>query len=114
MLVTYFAGTALNLGAVPGPGSVFVGWTGGGCSGTAGCSVKLNADVTVTATFVASSSLTIGTSQTIKYGSSLAASPSSRTYHRAAHSGRAGLALAALLRRVKLVVCRLEDNQCDR
>jgi len=31
--------------------SIFTGWSGGGCSGAGTCSVTLNADITVTATF---------------------------------------------------------------
>ena len=35
----------------PSPGSVFVGWSGGGCSGTEPCAVIGNVPVTVTAVF---------------------------------------------------------------
>jgi beta-lactam-binding protein with PASTA domain len=38
------------LTASPAAGSVFVGWSGA-CSGTGGCNVTTNAEVTVTATF---------------------------------------------------------------
>jgi hypothetical protein len=44
-------GEALTLNATPGPGSVFSGWSGGGCSGTGTCRVTLNADSTVSAGF---------------------------------------------------------------
>ncbi|MDH3976832.1 MAG: LamG domain-containing protein, partial [Deltaproteobacteria bacterium] len=44
-------GSSVSLTAVPGTGSVFTGWNGGGCSGTGNCTVTLNADTTVTASF---------------------------------------------------------------
>lgn len=47
------SGTTFTLTASPSAGSVFSGWTGGGCSGTATCVVALGADTTVTATFTA-------------------------------------------------------------
>jgi len=72
MLVHILRRHGVNLGAVPGPGSVFVGWTGGGLFRTAGCSVKLNADVTGQRRSFRVLIADIGTSQTIKYGSSLA------------------------------------------
>ena len=42
-------GTTVTLTATPGAGSVFTGWSGGGCSGTGSCAVSTTA--TVTATF---------------------------------------------------------------
>lgn len=48
---SYDDGTTVDLSATPEPNSVFTGWSGGGCSGTAACQVVLNADTTVTATF---------------------------------------------------------------
>ena len=45
------AGITVALTAQPGPLSVFEGWSGGGCSGTASCVVTLGADTTVTARF---------------------------------------------------------------
>ena len=47
----YDVGTAVALSAQPGPFSVFMGWSGGGCSGTGPCNVTLAGDTTVTATF---------------------------------------------------------------
>jgi hypothetical protein len=47
----YAFGTSVTLTANPAPGSVFAGWTGGGCSGTATCTITMNADTTITATF---------------------------------------------------------------
>jgi uncharacterized repeat protein (TIGR01451 family) len=44
-------GTMVTLTAAPAAGSTFTGWSGGGCSGTGTCSVTLDADTTVTATF---------------------------------------------------------------
>ncbi len=49
---TFAAGTVVTLTAIPGSTAPFVGWTGGGCSGTAlVCAVTVNADTTVTANF---------------------------------------------------------------
>lgn len=45
------AGSKVNLSAVAAPGSVFNGWSGGGCSGSGACQVTLSSDTTVTATF---------------------------------------------------------------
>lgn len=47
----YSSGTAVTLTATADAGSVFVGWTGGGCSGTDTCQVVVTAATTVTATF---------------------------------------------------------------
>jgi hypothetical protein len=44
-------GTNVNLTASPDNGSVFAGWSGAGCSGTASCQVSMTAAQTVTATF---------------------------------------------------------------
>ncbi len=46
-------GEKLALAATPAEGSTFVGWSGGGCSGTGKCEVTLDASVEVTATFTA-------------------------------------------------------------
>jgi hypothetical protein len=46
------SGTVVNVSEIPGTGSVFAGWSGGGCSGTGStCNVTLTASMTVTATF---------------------------------------------------------------
>ena len=47
----YAGGAVVTLTATPSGGSIFAGWTGGGCAGTGPCVVTLNADTTVTATF---------------------------------------------------------------
>ena len=43
--------TSVTLAATASPGSVFTGWSGGGCSGTGTCTVVMNANTNVTATF---------------------------------------------------------------
>jgi len=45
------SGTSVTLTANPADGSTFAGFSGGGCSGTGPCSVTVNVDTTVTATF---------------------------------------------------------------
>jgi len=45
------AGTAVTLTATPATGSVFVGWSGGGCSGQGTCAVTMNAATSVSADF---------------------------------------------------------------
>jgi len=47
----YVSGTLVTLSATPSTGSTFSGWSGGGCSGTAACSLTGNSAVTITATF---------------------------------------------------------------
>ncbi len=47
----YDSGTAVTLTATADAGSVFAGWSGGGCSGTDDCVVTMDSDKTVTATF---------------------------------------------------------------
>ena len=49
--VTYMTGLPITLTASAGPGTIFTGWSGGGCSGTAPCTVTLGGDTTVTANF---------------------------------------------------------------
>ena len=44
-------GTAVSLTAAAAAGSVFTGWSGA-CTGTGACAVTMNADTSVTATFV--------------------------------------------------------------
>jgi len=49
--VYYNPGTSVTLTAIPATGSRFVGWNGGGCSGTGGCTVTMSQARSVTATF---------------------------------------------------------------
>jgi len=51
----YSSGSSVTLTASAASGSVFSGWSGGGCSGTGTCTVTMSADTTVTATFNLSS-----------------------------------------------------------
>jgi chitinase len=48
---TYITGTSVTLATTPSPGSTFGGWSGGGCAGTASCTIAGNGAVTVTANF---------------------------------------------------------------
>jgi virginiamycin B lyase len=48
----YTPGVSVTLTASANAGSVFAGWSGGGCSGIDPCTITLNADTTVTANFV--------------------------------------------------------------
>lgn len=48
---TYTANATVTLTASASTGSTFTGWTGGGCSGTAPCTVTITAATGVTATF---------------------------------------------------------------
>src|SRR5207247_1433389 len=47
----FTSGTAVTLTAIPDSGSIFSGWSGGGCSGTAACTVTISGATAVTATF---------------------------------------------------------------
>lgn len=49
---SFASGTSVTLTAVPQPGTVFTGWTGGGCTGTATCVTTVAAASTVTAQFI--------------------------------------------------------------
>jgi YVTN family beta-propeller protein len=52
---SFDTGTQITLSAAAASGSTFAGWSGGGCSGTNGCTLTLNADTIVTASFVVTS-----------------------------------------------------------
>jgi hypothetical protein len=56
---SYDHGASVTLTAVASPGSRFVGWVGGGCSGTGTCQVEMSAAHTVTATFAERRTLTV-------------------------------------------------------
>jgi hypothetical protein len=47
----FLAGSTVTLYAQPLPGSVFVSWSGAGCSGAGSCQVTMTGPLTVTATF---------------------------------------------------------------
>jgi phospholipase C len=51
---SFTAGTDVTLTATPDTGYTFAGWSGAGCSGTATCSITVNANTSVTATFTPS------------------------------------------------------------
>jgi uncharacterized repeat protein (TIGR02543 family) len=48
---TFDQGTVVTLSVTPNPGYQFVGWSGGGCSGTNACNVTMDGPKTVTAMF---------------------------------------------------------------
>lgn len=49
---SYTSGTAVTLTAAPSTDSIFGGWRGGGCSGTGTCTVTMNNDKNIVATFL--------------------------------------------------------------
>src|SRR5207249_5000907 len=59
---SFASGTIVVLTATPGASSVFVGWSGGGCTGTGPCTVTLSAATTVTASFTPIFTLTVARS----------------------------------------------------
>ena len=61
---SYVLGSVVTLTATPNPGSAFTGWSGA-CSGTGTCTVTMNSNLSVTATFnpvITLSSLTLSAS----------------------------------------------------
>ncbi|MDI9570363.1 MAG: kelch repeat-containing protein [Pseudomonadota bacterium] len=57
---SFNAGTQVTLTATPASGSVFSGWSGGGCSGTGACTVTLNGNTVVTAAFYPPTTAVLG------------------------------------------------------
>ncbi len=49
----YPNGTSVTLTAVADPNTIFIGWSGGGCSGTDNCTVTVGGNVSITAEFCA-------------------------------------------------------------
>ncbi len=69
---TFNDGVPVTLTATPGSGSVFTGWSNGGCTGTSTCTVTLSgASVATTATFTAQHTLTV----TVAGNGSVSSSP---------------------------------------
>ena len=56
---TYAAGTFVTIAATADLGSRFVGWTGGGCTGSGTCTLTLNSATTVSAEFAVDNSLVV-------------------------------------------------------
>ncbi|HVM11971.1 MAG TPA: hypothetical protein VM638_05795, partial [Actinomycetota bacterium] len=52
-------GTTVTLTATPASGSIFTGWSGGGCSGTGTCVITVGGDTTVAASFATAFTLTV-------------------------------------------------------
>ena len=48
---SFSGGTSVTLTATPASGSIFAGWNGSGCTGTGSCTVQVNDNRSVTATF---------------------------------------------------------------
>ncbi|HMK61866.1 MAG TPA: fibronectin type III domain-containing protein [Dissulfurispiraceae bacterium] len=48
---SYSPGSVITLTAAPNANSVFAGWSGGGCSGKGTCSLTINSNTSITATF---------------------------------------------------------------
>jgi hypothetical protein len=55
----YLAGTPVTLTANPGAGVAFTGFSGGGCGATSPCTVTMNSNIAVTATFRLIRTLTV-------------------------------------------------------
>ena len=68
-------GTVVTLTATPAAGSTFTGWSGGGCSGTGACQVRMSAAESVTATFDAVPTDTLAVSKSGTGSGSVTSSP---------------------------------------
>jgi len=62
--VNYESGKSVTLAALANSGSVFSGWSGGGCSGTGTCTATMTAAKSVTVTFIPVYNLTVTKSVT--------------------------------------------------
>ena len=62
--VNYESGKSVTLTALANNGSIFSGWSGGGCSGTGTCTVTMTAATSVAATFIPVYNLTVTKSVT--------------------------------------------------
>jgi len=71
---TFGAGAVVTLTATPAAGSVFSGWSGGGCSGTGTCVVTVAAATAVTATFTVPT-VTLTVTRTGTGGGTLTSAP---------------------------------------
>ena len=72
---SYANGTAVTLAATPRAGSVFSGWSGGGCTGTGPCTVTLTATTTVTSTFDVSPTVALTVTETGTGGGTVTSTP---------------------------------------
>src|SRR5262249_57052425 len=71
---SFTTGTAVTLTATPAAGSTFIGWSGGGCTGTGACNVTMSATQSVTATFAVQSAVLTATKAGARSGA-LSSSP---------------------------------------
>jgi hypothetical protein len=74
---TFSPGATVKLTATPGSQSKFVGWSGGGCSGTGTCTVTMSADQSVTADFASTAVVVV-----VKPACSLSVSSSKVLVHK--------------------------------
>jgi hypothetical protein len=89
---SYPVGTMVTLTATPEEGSVFSGWSGGGCSGSGTCTVTMSSEKAVSATFTASPHGGGGGGASGGGGSSSGPSTASQTGNTAASVGTAQIA----------------------
>ncbi len=75
----FSAGTSVTITATPSAGSTFSGWTGGGCSGTAPCTIALNSNTSVDAGFALSGNPTLSVSKAGTGTGSVSSSPAGIT-----------------------------------
>jgi hypothetical protein len=63
-IANFACGDVVELTATPTPGSTFVGWSGGGCSGTGTCTTTITNSTAITANFTILTTLTVTKSGT--------------------------------------------------